>query len=200
MTSPDNNYTNKFRDLNRVIYGLLINAGHACVPSREQADLIDKTIEQKTGQKSLAGITPVGNGRSKKEKEFYLHEHQLRLATIVSFAPVSYQQLLKADAVLDAGLTGSAWHDKVVEFTTAHASAEATLFDYYGGKTSCCPLCQAAPQDMARSGHGFKLPTGLKSHLDGSHSGKKCKVMDAAEELAEPLLSCDAFGQTPSVP
>lgn len=77
------------------------------------------------------------------------------------------------------------WRQQALEKVLEAAKPrEPEVFEQYVSlsQRARCPLCGASPRSTP--GHdGYAYPTGLRSHLEGTHRVKECSVFYAACEL-----------------
>ena len=74
------------------------------------------------------------------------------------------------------------WRD-LIEIATALAEADARGF--HSERRAACPLCNRTAGGRSSRRAGFRLPDGLRRHLEGSGRARPCAVMHAVRELTQ---------------
>lgn len=114
--------------------------------------------------------------------------------TIIEQVPEELREPLSAATRCKTIEDVRAWQAWAIDrlLTMADSRPTSEMGGDPGTFRACCPLCGG--EALSPDRRGFKMPTGLRRHLEGSHGNRRCPVFAAAidpcveeiRELAQP--------------
>jgi hypothetical protein len=99
--------------------------------------------------------------------------------TLIAVMPSPFRERAIARPGRRRPVSSEEWQRALIELALQMAEGEARGF--YSERRAACPLCREPGVSLHG---GFRLPDGMRRHLEGSGRSRRCAVMHAAFELA----------------
>lgn len=127
--------------------------------------------------------------QSPLEKEIEKLRQELSSAnrTILDLMPPNIRQILDSYHSCTSTDSIHEWRVEAIEKLIRSAKILSREEGSYWDERAYCPLCGDGSTSPYAS--GFKVPEGLRRHLDGYGNNSRCGVMVAARKLAEDYLT-----------
>lgn len=122
--------------------------------------------------------TPIEDPRDREIRNLQEELHEA-CSFIISTTPQAFQDAVDSRYRCETAAQWAEWYNDVVE--VAIGLAEPTR-NYSGENRARCPLCKEVTRSLFTD-EGFKVPDGLRKHLNGNGNAHLCAVMRALKNL-----------------